>query len=301
MTRIAAFFLILICCLQPVSGQDNPGNKNKSGTIPFSNLFYQFGTNALHSFTYNYGVNYLLAGLGTYYMVHSGLDWEWSNLAYNNKIMAFAGTPFGAIGFIVPAAIPLGMYIYGRSRQKAEYQITGLALGQAAILGVLVSSSIKTFTGRRDPGIFEGIIAGERGAEDYSGDFAFGFMERGIFSGWPSSHTMVAFAMAVTLAELYPKNLPLKIAAYSYASLIGLGMSVFAHWASDSIAGALIGYSIGKSVGGSYKKMIDDNSNLNGSSGTNISNDRVNLPGLRITKYLSLYVTPVDIGVTIRC
>jgi hypothetical protein len=83
MTRIVVSFLILICCLQPVSGQDNSDNKNESGAIPFSNLFYQFGTNVLHSFTYNYGVNYLLAGLGTYYMVHSGLDWEWSNLAYN--------------------------------------------------------------------------------------------------------------------------------------------------------------------------------------------------------------------------
>jgi membrane-associated phospholipid phosphatase len=76
---------------------------------------------------------------------------------------------------------------------------------------------------------------------------------------------------------------------------------VFAHWASDSIAGALIGYSIGKSVGGSYKKMMDDNSNLNDSPGTKISNNRTNLPGLSITKYLSLYVTPIDIGFSIRC
>jgi hypothetical protein len=133
-------------------------------------------------------------------------------------------------------------------------------MGQAVILGVLISSSIKFFTGRRDPGIMSGIINGERDAGDFSGDFAFGFMERGIFSGWPSSHTAVIFAMAITLIGLYPKNIGLKIAAYSYAIATGIGMSLFAHWGSDAVAGALAGYAIGKSVGKSYKELLDRHS-----------------------------------------
>ncbi|MDR1862798.1 MAG: hypothetical protein LBQ67_02640 [Treponema sp.] len=128
---------MLIFCAHFAFGQNNPDNP--SGSVPFSALFYRFGTNTINSFTYNYGINYLLAGLGTYFMVHSGIDWEWSNIAYNNKGLAFSGTPFGALGFIAPAALPLGLYLYGRSSEKPGYQITGLALGQAAILGVLIS------------------------------------------------------------------------------------------------------------------------------------------------------------------
>jgi hypothetical protein len=41
---------------------------DKTDTIPFSTLFYQFGSNTLHSFTYNYGLNYVLAGYGTGYI-----------------------------------------------------------------------------------------------------------------------------------------------------------------------------------------------------------------------------------------
>jgi hypothetical protein len=171
-------------------------------------------------------------------------------------------------------------------------------MGQAAILGVLISSSIKAFTGRRDPGIMSGIISGERDSEDFSGDFAFGFMERGVFSGWPSSHTAVIFAMAVTLAELYPKNTGLKAAAYSFATLTGVGMSLFTHWASDAFAGALIGIAIGKSVGKSYKEMLDVHSNLNDSE-TNSSSGMSNMPGFNLTDNLSFYIYPNSVGINI--
>jgi membrane-associated phospholipid phosphatase len=290
MAKAAGLFIVLILCSHFAFGQDN---------LAFSDIFYKFGTNALHSFTYNYGVNYLLAGLGTYFLVHSGIDWEWSNIAYNNKALAFSGTPFGALGFILPVALPLGLYFYGRSHERTDFQITGLAMGQAALLGVLISSSIKTFTGRRDPGIMSGIVNGERDSLDFSGDFAFGFMERGIFSGWPSSHTTVIFAMAVTLSELYPKNTGLKIAAYSYAALTGIGMSLFTHWASDAVAGALIGYAIGKSVGKSYKELLDRYSGLGG-SGTTPPNTLNTMPGFTLSKNVNFYILPNSIGLNIR-
>jgi membrane-associated phospholipid phosphatase len=298
MAKTAGLLLLLISFSRFVFGQDNPDNINRKDNVPFTDIFYQFGTNTLNSFTYNYGVNYLVAGLGTYFLVHSGIDWEWSNIAYNNKILAFSGTPFGALGFILPVAMPLGFYFYGRSHERTDLQITGLAMGQAAILGVLISSSIKTFTGRRDSGVLSGIMNGERDSSDFSGDFAFGFMERGIFSGWPSSHTTVIFAMAATLAELYPKNLGVKIAAYSYAALTGIGMSLFTHWASDAVAGALIGYAIGKSVGKSYTELRDKYSGQDG-SGTTAQNNIKNMPGFHITENLSFYILPDSIGINI--
>jgi membrane-associated phospholipid phosphatase len=38
------------------------------------------------------------------------------------------------------------------------------------------------------------------------------------------------------------------MAVYTYATFIGFGVTLYAHWASELIAGALIGYAIGKAV-----------------------------------------------------
>lgn len=239
----------------------NYTKSESKNAVPFSKIFNKFGTNSLGSLTYNYGANYLVAGAGTYGMVKSGFDWEWSNMAVNNKALTYSGMPFGALGFVLPVAVPMAMYINGRNNDNAKTQIAGLALGQAAIQGIFISSAIKTFTGRRHPGILNPILGEERDVKDFSDDFAFGFMERGVFDGWPSSHTTVIFAMAMTLAELYPENKTLKISAYSYAILTAIGMSLTVHWASDAFAGALIGYSIGKSVGRSYYGLTNQYSN----------------------------------------
>jgi membrane-associated phospholipid phosphatase len=104
--------------------------------------------------------------------------------------------------------------------------------------------------------------------------------------------------MAAALAELYPKNLGVKIAAYSYAALTGIGMTLFTHWASDAVAGALIGYAIGKSVGKSYAELRD---RYDGSSGpgTAPQNNMKNTPGFHITENLSFHVLPNSIGINI--
>jgi membrane-associated phospholipid phosphatase len=154
--------------------------------------------------------------------------------------------------------LPLGIYIYGRNCEDTKLQLTGLAIGQAALLGLAISSSIKAFTGRSGPEI----LNNSNSVKDFSADFKFGFLRHGAFQGWPSSHTTVAFAMATTLIELYPDNLSLRIISLSYASLIGLGVSTNIHWFSDAFAGAFIGYAIGKSVGQGFKNILDKNNKV---------------------------------------
>jgi hypothetical protein len=121
--------------------------------IPFSTLFYKVGYGYLSAFTYNYGLNALSAGIGTYVLVDSKLDWKWNRFAYNNKAFANSGMPSVVLGGIIPLTVPLGLYIYGRNIKNSDLQITGLALGQAAILSMTISSGIKVFTGRKPPGI----------------------------------------------------------------------------------------------------------------------------------------------------
>jgi hypothetical protein len=56
--------------------------------------------------------------------------------------------------------------------------------------------------------------------------FRFGFLRGGVFWGWPSSHTTIAFAMAVTILMLFPKQKWVGYMAITYALYIGLGVSM---------------------------------------------------------------------------
>jgi membrane-associated phospholipid phosphatase len=278
--------VLLLCCGFGLFGQNAGGEEAGSAyaPAPFSLLFYNFGWNTLHSFTFNYGQNFTISSLGTYTMIKTGIDWKWNRLAYNNQALAYIGMPSGLIGALLPIGIPLGFYLYGRRVENYDYQVAGLAMGQAAILALGISSTIKVFTGRRPPGI----IDRDPDLLDYSGDWAFGFMNRGAFNGWPSSHTAVAFAMAAALTELYPESWGLKIGAYSYAAFIGIGMSFMAHWLSDSLAGALVGYAVGKSVGAGFRGLMGGFGSAAG-------------PGeFALTGTASFYLTPLGAGVVVR-
>lgn len=226
--------------------------------VPFSLMFDNIGCNLLHNFTHNYGLNYAVGTLATYGMIKSGIDWKWNKYANENDWLRYVGMPSGLVGFALPVAMPLALYFGSDSK---ETQITGLALGQSALLAFGVSSGIKAFTGRHAPDIG----GKDRPAEDFSGDFKFGFFRRGVWDGWPSSHTMVAFSMAATLAELYPNSTAVAVAAYSYATFVGVGMSFMAHWGSDVVAGMLMGIALGKTVGKSFyalKSEKKERSNL---------------------------------------
>ena len=213
--------------------------------ISFFLMFNNIGHNLLYSFAHNYGLNYAVGTFATYGMIESGVDWKWNKYADENNWLHYAGRSAGITGFILPVAAPLALYFGSDNR---ETQITGLALGQSALLAFSISSSIKAITGRHQPAIGDD----DRPKDDFSDDFKFGFFRRGVFHGWPSSHTAVAFATASTLVELYPGNTAVAIGAYTYATFIGAGMSVLAHWGSDIIAGALMGVAIGKTVGKNF-------------------------------------------------
>jgi membrane-associated phospholipid phosphatase len=143
------------------------------------------------------------------------------------------------------------LYILGRSDRDRDLQITGLALGQAAMISWSISSFYKALAARKPPE-----HEGERTTNsDYSKDFRFGLFNRGVFNGWPSGHSMTAFAMAITLVELYPDHETLRYLSWTYAIVVAAGVSTNIHWLSDATSGALMGYSIGKTVGSSFKRL----------------------------------------------
>jgi membrane-associated phospholipid phosphatase len=240
-------FIILFSSL--AYSQDSLNNYQK---IPVTKFFYKIDKNIVGSFKYNYGLNYLGAVAGSLGLVGTNVDWNWYQLSISNdKKIYKIGYPAVYAGWIMPFAVPLSTYIYGRIDKNDDLQITGLAVGQAALDGWLISTTMKVFTGRVPPTKL-------KDGDDIRGDFRFGFLKGGANNGWPSSHTTAAFAMATTMAELYPDNTTVKVCSFAYASFIGLGVSTNIHWFSDAFAGALIGYAIGKTVCTNFRNLMNN-------------------------------------------
>jgi len=204
--------------------------------------------NLIGGFTGRRLIWHVVAILLTLILVLSGFDWRWF-LATRNPALRSWMWPAVGIGGLLPLALPLILFGIGILARNARVIITGWAVGQAALLGSLVSSAYKAFTGRAHP------------AHSVGADIShvFGFLRGGVFWGWPSSHATIAFAMAVTVFTLHPKPRWLGWVAIVYACYVGLGVSMTIHWFSDFVAGAIVGSVIGTVVGKSLKEHPTSN------------------------------------------
>jgi membrane-associated phospholipid phosphatase len=188
---------------------------------------------------------YLLAIALTALCVLSGFDQFYFQFLRDTVFYAWF-FPAAILGGLLPIIAPSVIYLFGKIRKNAEMIMASSVLLQAELIGWLISSFFKAFTGR--PGPPHILIAGS----DISQVFNFGFWRGGIFWGWPSSHTVVAFAGVAALAVIFSKRKLLKSMIWLYAFYIGFGVSFTIHWFSDFLAGAIIGSVIGIVVGKSF-------------------------------------------------
>ena len=225
-------------------------------------LFYKFGKNIFDCFRGYNLIFQLLAILITYILVVSGFDWKYFSFF---SVTGLPAILFSAaiLGSLIPIIIPITVLMFGKIQKNFLLLNTGFALGQAVIIGYLISSFYKIFSGRIAPPlnhisdkIFDITPLSHLSSSllDRSKTFYFGFFRNGIFWGWPSSHTTIAFAMTFTLWMLFPKNKVIKILALFYALYIGLGVSMTIHWFSDFVAGAIIGTVIGIIAGKAFNE-----------------------------------------------
>lgn len=186
---------------------------------------------------------HLTAVFLTLALVVSGLDWQYFLCTRSPELRAWLW-PAIVVGALMPIVLPLTLLALGSVSQSARIRRVGWAVGQAEAIGGIIAATCKAFTGRAHPAHEVGI--------DLTHNFKFGFLRGGMFWGWPSSHTTIAFAMAVTVFKLFPKQKWLGCLAIGYAVYVGLGISSTIHWFSDFIAGALIGTVVGVVVGTSF-------------------------------------------------
>lgn len=130
-----------------------------------------------------------------------------------------------------------GFYLAGSmANDDTAIMVAQDGLTASIIASGLITPAIKIVTGRSRPYENAGTNNFQSlGANNHNSSF-------------PSGHTTEAFALASVISAHYDETW-VKSSAYTVATLVGVARSYHdAHFASDVLAGALIGYWVGQSV-----------------------------------------------------
>jgi membrane-associated phospholipid phosphatase len=209
-------------------------------------FFLTLPRNVVECFKGRMLVWHLTAIILTLALVVSGLDWQFFLCTRSAELRSWLW-PAVPIGGLLPIALPLSLLVLGSAARSAPTRLIGWAIIQAEVIGGIIAAGYKAITGRAHPAHGVGT--------DLTHVFRFGLLRGGVFWGWPSSHTTIAFAMAVTVFRLFPRQRWLGYLAISYAFYIGFGVSTTIHWPSDFVAGALFGTVVGMVVGASFSRI----------------------------------------------
>ncbi len=172
-----------------------------------------------------------LAVVGTALVIDRPLRDEMRRHSGNNTFI----TQVERFGAQYAAGVVGGFYVVGALTDDE----TSMQVAQDGIAASLIASGIVT------PAIK--LVAGRSRPRDDNGVYNFKPFSNGN-SSFPSGHTTEAFALASVVANHYDDTW-VTCTSYSIASLVGLARAYHqAHFASDIVAGAMIGTLVGKSV-----------------------------------------------------
>jgi membrane-associated phospholipid phosphatase len=182
------------------------------------------------------------------------------NLHNNNRGVASASkyvTKFGGDYEVYALA---GFFTYGLVFNTEKEKTTTALATQAYITAAAVATIAKYVAGEQRP-YYTDPNTGRRGPIFHGPFYPFSKTSDGKrlsnsdYSAFPSGHTTVAFAAATVYAMEYRDKPLIPILSYSAATLIGISrMTENQHWASDVVAGALLGYLCGRQVVNNYHR-----------------------------------------------
>ncbi len=149
---------------------------------------------------------------------------------------------------------------YGYVFKNEKAKTTTILATQAYITAAIIETALKNLTGRQRP-LYYDPVTGLNNNNFHGPFYQFkkdknGFkLNNGLYSSFPSGHTTVAFAAATVFAMEYKNSKLAPILAYSAATLIGLSrLTENAHWFSDVLVGAALGYLCGRQVVNNYHR-----------------------------------------------
>jgi membrane-associated phospholipid phosphatase len=166
--------------------------------------------------------------------------------------------PGAVIGSGLAALIAGGwLYSSGSSSNDSESIGAAWAIAQASAITLGYVALLKVTTGRAHP-----TNSWHLSPQEQSEEFQFGFLRNGVTAyGWPSGHVSHTVAVTSALAHYYPDK--------PWLAWFGVGLSSYMlyavtahdsgqmHWLSDGVAGALVGYAIGSTVGKHFRQVIN--------------------------------------------
>ena len=152
-----------------------------------------------------------------------------------NNIFAGNATSIGTL------ATPVSLYAVGLIRRDSKMQRTALLAGEAVADAEILTTVLKSATGRVRPA---GIPAGGNFSDSWFESSGSRLRSNG---GFPSGHTIAAFSIATVVARRYGNHRWVPYVAYGMAALVGFSrLSLSAHFSSDVFMGAALGYSISR-------------------------------------------------------
>jgi hypothetical protein len=161
-------------------------------------------------------------------------DQEISSRIDPTGTLAKHGSTLSNAGLAVAVAGGAGLYLMGKVQDDDHKRETGILAGEAAVNSLIVVEALKTVTRRDRP-------------EDNAGkgEFFHGSISN---SSFPSLHAITTWSIASVVAHEYPGVLTQTL---SYGVATGVSLArVYGqkHFTSDVVAGAAMGYLIGRQV-----------------------------------------------------
>ena len=152
---------------------------------------------------------------------HRGSSWE------------NAANKFEPLGSTASFAVIGAFYLDGWIADNPQAENTAVdAVSASIVAGGIITPALKELAGRSRPSA-------------HKGRYHFRPFSNG--ASFPSGHATQAFAVASVVAEHYNDNLLVQCIAYTAAGLVGVArIDHNAHFASDVLAGALIGTTVGR-------------------------------------------------------
>ena len=160
-----------------------------------------------------------------------------------DKLTKYVFDPLGS-WYLVP--IVGSLYLYGLTAKNQEAETAALLTGKAVIISGAYVFMFKQVFQRKRP------TQGEHPDPGYWGGPFDGFQ----YNSFPSRHATLAFATATSISAYYKDKLWVGVISYSLATMVGISRIYDdEHWASDVVAGAVLGYAIGKLVVNKQRKQ----------------------------------------------
>ena len=217
-------------------------------------LFGNFGNNILDSFRGNNIYLHLTAVVATAIIVDQGADYDVEH--YFNQHVEYGSwaRPVVFTGEYLPFIAGGSLFAYAKMKNDRQTLGASFAVLQASLIEFLYNSTLKAITGRPHPD-----WRNVSDMDSLSRSFRFGFLRGGMFWGWPSGHTSATMAVVSALTSYYPDKAWLKAAGFGLVAYTMFGVSANnrggMHWFSDAVAGALMSYAVGSTVGKYYRSV----------------------------------------------